>query len=327
MRGATAKELVVLALKKLGVVTRRTPAKPQDIQDGLDALWLLLESFNTQSSLIPFYTKFSFTMDTTQRVYTLGPGADLDMPIPLEILSAQFVDSGGTYRPISVVQGIQYFQNVNPSMGVVSARPTQVIWNQSVPIQSLEFNSVPAEEDTLILSVKLPWTVENCQACSSGSCAPGQTLSESDYSITISDDDQAYCNDECQLNITQQMRDWLDAKCEPCEAEDQYTQEFEYNGLKVTAIASLEARTEPNPVALTVDKDMEFPIGYLPLIMWCLAEALLPEYPQDNPVTVQEIKTQAAKMMRQIKNKNAQPSVVQYDPSLLANFCNSPGRY
>ncbi|HXV98536.1 MAG TPA: hypothetical protein VEC93_08940, partial [Anaerolineae bacterium] len=64
-------------------------------------------------------------------------------------------------------------------------------------------------------------------------------------------------------------------------------------------------------------RDMEFPVGYIPLIVWKLAEALLPEYPQDNPQVISEIKNQSATLLRQIKSMNSAPGRVEYDPSLL----------
>lgn len=315
--GATAQQAVILALRKLGVVTRRTPPKPDDIQDGLDALWLLLESFNTQSALIPFYTKYTFGISTTKRLYTIGPGGDFDMPVPIDILSAQLIDAGGTYHRVRVVDGIQYFQNHNQNMDNNVSRPTQVIWNPSIPTGTLEFSCVPSEGDTLALAVKLPWTVEN-YASAQDTTNVGQPVNADDYTITIDEDSEIYCDDECQLNVTQQMIDWLGEQASTADPVN-YERTFKYNGLDVTAIASLEARTAPNPVQLSIQKDMEFPVGYLPLIMWSLAEAMLPEYPQENPSTISEIKMQASKLLRNIKAKNARPGKVQLDRSLLSN--------
>jgi hypothetical protein len=320
MRGATAQQAVVMALKKLGVVTRRTPPKPQDIQDGLDALWLFLETMNTEGALVPFYTKYSFTLDTTNRTYTIGPSGDFDMPVPMEILSAQLIDASGAYIPLRVVNGIQYFQNQNPYMDLSVARPTQVIWNPSIPVGTLELNRVADTEYTLALAVKLPWTVENCTSCTAETCGTGEVLTESDYTITI--EESAYCNDECELDVIQQMRDWLSTQCGSCDDET-FSKEFTYNGLKVTANAALSVRTAPNPVSLSVPKEMEFPVGYLPFIVYGLAEVLMAEYPQDNQATIQTIVNQARLLRRNIKAMNTKPSVSQVDPSLLTNQARS----
>ena len=48
----TAQEIVATALRKLGVVNRRDTINSQEMEDGLEALWMLLDSWNTQSFVI-----------------------------------------------------------------------------------------------------------------------------------------------------------------------------------------------------------------------------------------------------------------------------------
>jgi hypothetical protein len=318
VRGATAQQAAIMTLRKLGVVNRTQQPRQQDIQDTLDGLWLFLDTLNTESVMVPFYTKYTFTLGTTTRLLTIGPGGDLDMPAPMEILSVQLIDSDGAYHPVSLVNGIQYFQNANPAMDLTAIRPMQVIYNASLPCGTLEFNAIPAEEYTLSLAVKLPWTIDNCAACDDA-CGSGTAVDEADYSIAIDPDAAIYCDETCELSVIQQMRDWLNTQCEGC-TEDSYTHTFAYNGLSVPATATLESRTEPNPVSFSVSRNMEFPIGYIPLIVWGLAEQMMAEYPQDNPITAQTIVKQAALIKRQIKARNATSAKTQIDPSLLANI-------
>jgi hypothetical protein len=314
---ATAKQAVIMALKKLGVVTRRTPPQDADIQDGLDALWLLFESLSAQNATIGFYQKFSFTLNTTSRTFTLGKGADLDMPYPLEIQSIQLVDSGGIYHPVTMVQGANYFQNTNPTMEARNGMPSQVIWNPSIPAGTLEFNAFFSSVYTLVVTAKIPWTTENGSEAQS-SLDAGQPVTASDYLVSVDQTTQLYCDDNCVLDVTQQMNDWLEDQRD-IGIQDSYQETFNYNGLSVVADATLRVRTKPNPIQLSVNKDMELAIGDLPMIIWNLAAALLTEYPQDDPSVTSMIISQATMHLAQTKNRNTTPAKIQASRSYRSN--------
>jgi hypothetical protein len=70
-------------------------------------------------------------------------------------------------------------------------------------------------------------------------------------------------------------------------------------------VDSTEVRTTPYATQLSLTETTEFPAGFQSMLMWNLAEALLAEYPQDNPAVIQQVVKEAATSRNQIKSQNA----------------------
>lgn len=309
---ATAQQIATFALRQLGVVNRRSPVADSDMRDALEGLWMLMETLSIQNATIPFYTQIRVPLGNTQ-TYTVGPSGDVDVDAPIEILDARIDMGDGTTYPVDVVNGIKYFNSVNPSAGSFSGRPYQLIWNPTVPCNTITLNMIPTGTGDLILYCLMPWSVE---IASNVQPSVGQTVDAANYNIDINATTQPYCDGDCQLNVMQQMTTWLGSQNDY--GVESYSQSFSYNGLSVVATAALAGRTTPSPISIGVPREMEFPIGYSPLLMWGLSQYLLAQYPQDNPVTVQMITSQAAAHLNKIKTRNYKPATQQYDPSLLA---------
>ena len=163
----TAQFLVKKALQKIGVINKLDPVVPKsDMEDGLDGLWQLLDSFNTQSMLIPYITHLSFPVVSNKRIYTLGPGGDFDVPRPLEIVSASWLDNAGSEWPISIV-GINTYVEGDPYKETSQGRPYTLYWEESYPVSQIFLEFFPLEQDQLLLKVKMPFSAETCPCCDS----------------------------------------------------------------------------------------------------------------------------------------------------------------
>ena len=104
----TVYNLIYTALRKLGVLNRRDVLKQADLEDGIEALWTMLDRISNQSLMIPFAQKFEFPVVSTKRVYTVGPDGDFKMPRPLgDPVKLSWRDSVGTDYDIQLtdVQG------------------------------------------------------------------------------------------------------------------------------------------------------------------------------------------------------------------------------
>ena len=170
---ATAQDLVKKALRKIGVLNRHDPEVPlQDLKDGLDAMWMMLDWFNSQNCMIPYVTDVQFDVNANQRIYTYGEGGDFDSPRPLNILAASWLDNAGSEWPINIV-GTQLYVEGDPFKNTSQGRPYQLRWVQSYPTSQIQLEFFPQETDKLLLKVLLPFTAEICPCCDTSGCETG----------------------------------------------------------------------------------------------------------------------------------------------------------
>ena len=145
MPAATAQQICTFALRKLGVVNRQMPVQVDDMKDALDALWFLLDSFNRQKLLIPFYQTVSFTLTESARVFTIGTGGDFDCSPPIEINSVK-VNSGGVIYEVSPFDGIDSFNNIS-DYADLKQYPRTYLYNKSYPAQQITFDAMLLDGD------------------------------------------------------------------------------------------------------------------------------------------------------------------------------------
>lgn len=316
----TAQQLVTKALRKLGVVNRRTPVDQEQMQDGLEALWDLLDSFNRQNFMIPFQTRYTIGLPELKRLYTFGVNGDLDFTPPLEIINAQWLSTEGNYYNIEISRNSNMFVKNNLARDVSTGLPTMLYWNPSYPVSQIEFNMTPIDGYSLILNVLLPWSAEICPCCSDVDCDTGCVSADCDsgnvdpdnYTITTT---CAIGDTGCITEITADMAAYLEGLCDAsCTTE--YTQDFVYSGdaQTYTATATLTPRTSPLPVQLSLTQKTEFPAGYQSLIVWNLAEQIAPEYDIE-PSSI--IRQEAASSKQHIKSRNNRSQNLRVDSALL----------
>jgi len=80
---ATVQKIIDAALNKIGVLANGETAEADDAQVCLDALNMMVDSWNTESLMIYTYTMSEFSLVAGQRVYTIGPGGNFDVDRPI----------------------------------------------------------------------------------------------------------------------------------------------------------------------------------------------------------------------------------------------------
>jgi len=85
MSVTTAYDLVKGALKLLQVYAPDITMSPEEANDGLDSLNLLVESLSLESYAINYETKETFTLTPNQVVHTWGAGGDFNSSRPLRV--------------------------------------------------------------------------------------------------------------------------------------------------------------------------------------------------------------------------------------------------
>lgn len=322
----SAQKLVTMALRKLGVLNRLDVINQDDLADGLDAMWALLDEWSNEMFMIPFLTHLSFDTEivSSKRRYTIGSGADLNVERPVEIVEASWLDAGGSEWPIEIV-GIKIYTGNNPYKETDVGRPTQLYYEPSFPAGQIFFSSYPQDGDTLLLKVKHAFSAEICACCDGDECTTGcvdadcssGTVDPDDYTISVAG--CAAGDDACVLSGQNQMEAYLATQCAPT-CDTTFEQDFSYDdgggAITITATAVRTVRTAPLPTQLALTKATEFPPGYQSCIMWNLALALAPEYNIDPPPA--NVTSMASKTKRTIKGRNSKPEELTMDAALTA---------
>lgn len=255
MPNATAQQIGLFALRKLGVVSRQMPVQVDDMKDAMEGLWFLLDSFSRQGLIIPFVQPVTTTLTEDKLTLTIGIGGDFDVTPPIE-LSSLVVDSGGSRYTVQAIDGIGSFNELS-LYSDQRQYPRFYHYIQSSPAQSLTFDAYLLAGDVVTIYGKFP--------------------------ISTSFD----IGDESTSGV----------------------------------------RTVPNPVNLSLTEETEFGAGYQSMLMWNLAEYLLPEYPQDNGAVVQQIIKEAKSSRDNIKTRNNKGRSLQFTDTNMSRWGRGCGLY
>ena len=255
MPNATAQQIGLFALRKLGVVSRQMPVQVDDMKDAMDGLWFLLDSFSRQGLMIPFVQPVSITLAEDKLSLTIGAGGDFDISPPTEI-SSLIIDSGGSRYSVQAMDGIGSFNELS-LYSDQRQYPRFYHYVQSSPAQYITFDAYVLAGDVVTIYAKFPIST----------------------SFDIGSDD------------------------------------------------SSGVRTTPNPVSLSFTEETEFGAGYQSMLMWNLAEYLLPEYPQDNGAVVQQIIKEAKESRDSIKTKNNKGRSLQFTDTNMSRWGRGCGLY
>ena len=103
----TAQELIKSALRVIGVIaTGETPADAE-LQDGMEALNMLLDSWSNEQLMVYYETEDTHSLSAGTAKYTIGSGGDIDTVRPVKINRA-FMRSGTIDTPINIIGEEQY---------------------------------------------------------------------------------------------------------------------------------------------------------------------------------------------------------------------------
>ena len=330
----TSYQLVYKALRKLGVLNRRDVLKQADLDDGLEALWALLDRMSGQDLMIPYVQQFKFPVFSTKRIYTIGPEGDFVMPRPVDIEALAFRDSVGTDYPITLTD-LQNYNEGEPFKETTIGRPVRAFYNPSYPNAELHFNFYPLDGDTLILWAKLPFNVDTCggYGCScSGSCAQngqascscgsGDKCLVTDLNYTVRYNEPNFLRPQDVQAIISQAQQQLTTtfgSSISCDCTGTVTVEYSSDGLSVSPITvyvdyKASAKTTIGPINPFLNEFVSFPPGYFNFLLWHLAIDLAPEYDME---PTQVIMLRATESMKFIKAKNDVPVELRMDKYLI----------
>lgn len=146
------KKLVMRALRLIGAIDAGEEIESQELEDGIEALNAMVDSWNTEELMIYSLAKNELTLTASQDSHTIGPSGDLDVPRPNSIEAGQAYVSGGSLgsvvRELEVLNQRQW--QTLAAAGEESI-PAALYYDPSVPLGVLWLSPTPSEAFTFIL--------------------------------------------------------------------------------------------------------------------------------------------------------------------------------
>lgn len=138
----TALDLITYALKKRKVLGVGDTLSDEEVQDALDTLNLMLESWSLDRLSVYNEALQSF-VSNGQAAYTIGPGGDIDMSErPTKLTSAYTRDAAGIDHPMRILLNPQDYDGIQLK-GIAVPWPSAVWYEPTNPLGTLHFWPVP----------------------------------------------------------------------------------------------------------------------------------------------------------------------------------------
>lgn len=152
----TAKKLIARALRVLGVLPAGEQMTAEQLDDHLETLNHLLDSWNTERLLVYQVERVTFDLTGGTATYSYGDGGDFNDERPAKIQSAGIIASGTTSeREIEVLGASGWADVVDKGL---SGAPTAVYDDGSVPRRNMTFWPKPTDADTAVFYAWKPLT-------------------------------------------------------------------------------------------------------------------------------------------------------------------------
>lgn len=149
---ATAQSMILVALKRLGVVDKFAAyASNEEYEYCLAALNAMMESWEIERNLIYQVLQRSLSWPTTTTSRTIGSGGNFDVTRPDTIDSA-FVTVDGDEYPLEILRDRIQYDKI-PDKGAASKIPDYLFYDPAYPLGTIYLFGVPDAAITLLLNV------------------------------------------------------------------------------------------------------------------------------------------------------------------------------
>ena len=148
-------DLIKSSLRKLGVLSSGETPTTDTYAALLEALQIMLRSWAQKRILVFASTKESFSLVSTQSLYTWGSGGNITTARPHKILGAFVRDSGGTDHPVGIISEGQYR---NISSKATKGRPENLFYHPLYPLGAIYLYPTPQDAETMWVESLKPFT-------------------------------------------------------------------------------------------------------------------------------------------------------------------------
>ena len=133
------KSLIDAALRKLGLLGTGEQAEPSEYAEALSCLRMMLDTWSTESLLVPFTITEEFDLTAGQAHYAMGPGGDWHTARPEAIEVVRILEADG--RSYNVPESSQH--RLSHQSTVDAGRPRAYVTTADTLFRYVEFNSYP----------------------------------------------------------------------------------------------------------------------------------------------------------------------------------------
>ncbi|MCF6327588.1 MAG: hypothetical protein L3J21_09900 [Devosiaceae bacterium] len=136
----TAQRLIENAYSDIGVIGRGKTLSAYLAQEGLDTLNQMMGMWSTEHFLIPARSTDEYTFLVSKNAYSIGPGGDVDVIRPEEIVDG-FIRVNEIDYPLSISTMGEYNDIRFKAQGYI---PTEMWYEPAYPMGSIYFDTPPA---------------------------------------------------------------------------------------------------------------------------------------------------------------------------------------
>jgi hypothetical protein len=143
----TSLDVIKASLRQIRVLGIGDVLSDEEAQDSLSVLNLQMESWSLDNLYIYVETLHMFQSVNGQNDYSIGPGADIDLPErPLSITSA-FTQSASLSYPMKILTDAPQWDHIQ-NKGITVPYPSYAWYEQTFPLGTLHFYPAPAGDMT-----------------------------------------------------------------------------------------------------------------------------------------------------------------------------------
>jgi len=148
-------DLIKSSMRKIGILSAGEIPTTETYAALLEALQIMLRSWAQKRILVFASTKESFSLVSTQSLYTWGAGGNITTARPHQILGAFVRDSGGADHPVGIISDGQYR---NISSKATKGRPESLFYHPLYPLGSIYVYPTPQDAETMWIESLKPFT-------------------------------------------------------------------------------------------------------------------------------------------------------------------------
>ncbi len=145
--------LIRSAMRKAGVLSSGETAETTREAEALEALQVMLRSWAQKRILVFASTKESFSLVSTQSLYTWGPSGNITTTRPHQLLGA-FIRVSGTDYPVEIISEGRYR---DISSKATAGRPEYLFYHPLYPLGAIYLYPTPQDIETMWLESMKPF--------------------------------------------------------------------------------------------------------------------------------------------------------------------------
>jgi hypothetical protein len=159
----TAQDIIKASMRKLGILAKSETPSNDELQDGLQALNVMIDEWGSQKLMGTATVRESFPLVANQTTYTIGVGGNFNTSTPYDIDYAFYRDSANVDYPLDIITR-EEFQGYSDK-AIVQARPLSLFFDPGVTQQAnqsgtinLYFTPDASSPYTLFIDSQKPFT-------------------------------------------------------------------------------------------------------------------------------------------------------------------------